>query len=104
MPLHRLEVGIPFVAAILFYLTSPLIIEQVKRALKGEIAEGRAHVPRLHTESIPYYLIPSAISDYAEYAMDAVQVIPSILLPIVGAIYALGSGVPQRRHRFHFLY
>lgn len=53
MPLHRLEVGIPFVAAILFYLTSPLIIEQVKRALKGEIAEGRAHVPRLHTESIP---------------------------------------------------
>jgi len=92
--MHRLELCAPFFAAILFYLTSPLISQQVKRVVRSEISDGQLHVPNFDSGTVPYYLTPSVISDYVEYAADAVQVIPSILLPIVGAIYALGNGVP----------
>jgi hypothetical protein len=90
----RLAAPAPFIAAILFYLVTPLIARQVQRALRGELAEGGRHAPNLDTHFIPYYLTQSAISDYLEFATDAVQVIPAVLLPVVGAIYALGNGVP----------
>ena len=90
----RLAASAPFIAAILFYLVTPLIVRQVQRALGGELAEGGRHAPNSDPRSVPYYLTQSAISDYLEFAADAVQVIPAVLLPVVGAIYALGDGVP----------
>jgi hypothetical protein len=91
--MSKLEVSAPFVAAILLYLASPLVIHQVLRVLSGQLADGERHVRNLDPNSIPYYLTPSSISDYLEYAADVVQILPAILLPIVGALYALGNGV-----------
>lgn len=83
----------PFLAAILLYSVSPLLCRQVKRTIHAEIAEGRLHVNPAKEEDIPFYLAPPSISDYVEYAFDAVQVFPTLLLPVVGAIFGFSNGV-----------
>lgn len=45
-------------------------------------------------EDIPYYLTAKSIDDYIDFAVDAVQIFPVFLLPIVGAIYAFSTSTP----------
>jgi hypothetical protein len=91
--MQRFDLAVPFIAAILFYAVSPLLSRQVGRVIVGEISQGRAHTPNLVEKYIPYYLTPSSISDYVEYSVDAFQVFPSLLLPIVGAVFGFANGV-----------
>jgi hypothetical protein len=92
--MHRFDLIAPFAAAILIYFIAPLLSSQVKSVIRSAISEGRLHVGLVAENEIPYYLAPPSIEDYVEYAMDAVQVFPACLLPIIGSIYAFGSGIP----------
>jgi hypothetical protein len=51
-------------------------------------------VGEVREEEIPYYLTTESIDDYIDFAVDAVQVFPVFLLPIVGAIYAFSTSTP----------
>lgn len=92
--MQRFDLVAPFAAAVLIYSIAPLLSKQVKSAVRSAISEGRLHVNMVTEDDIPYYLAPPTIEDYVEYAMDAVQVFPTCLLPIVGAVYAFGNGLP----------
>jgi hypothetical protein len=90
----RLDSAAPFVVAMMLYVVSPLLSRQVMKAVSGQISGGRAYVQSFAEGVVPYYLTPESVSDYVEYALDAIQVFPGVLLPIIGAVFALTSGVP----------
>lgn len=92
--MHTFDLIAPFGAGILIYLISPLLSLQVRSAIDRAIADGREHVTVAVDDKIPYYMTPASISDYVEYAIDAAQVFPVMLLPIVGSVYAFSAGVP----------
>lgn len=94
LPVHDLELAAPYVVAIALYLISPQLTGGVKFAVAAAINQGRVGVPDVSDAEIPYYLTPDMIADYVEYAADAAQVLPAVLLPIVGAVYSFSSGIP----------
>jgi hypothetical protein len=91
---NRFDLVAPFAAAIMLYAVAPFIAMQVKSAVRRVIASGLQHVERRRDGEIPYYLSVESIDDYVDFAMDAVQVFPAFLLPIVGSIYTFSSGAP----------
>jgi len=84
----------PFVAAILLYAIAPLLARQVKAVVRHATAAGWRHVGEVREGDVPYFLAEESIDDYVEFAVDAVQVFPVFLLPIVGAIYAFSTAIP----------
>lgn len=92
--MRTLELAAPYVVAIILYLLGPLQSGLVRFAISSAIDRARADMPGVDNEQIPYYLMPEIIADYVDYAADAAQVIPALLLPIVGAVYGLSRGVP----------
>lgn len=93
--MHNLDLAAPYTAAIILYLITPLLTRLILSTISAVIAQGRNRVTGIREKQIPYYLMPDVISDYVEYAMDAVQVLPALLLPIVGAVYGFAGGVPS---------
>jgi hypothetical protein len=89
----RFELVAPFAAAIMFYAIAPLLGRQVKAAIRRVIASERKPGDE-PPGTIPIYLAPESIEDYIDFAVDAVQVYPVFLLPIVGAIYAFSASTP----------
>jgi hypothetical protein len=92
--MHYIDLVIPYVAGILLYLIAPLLSRLVLNIVSGVIARGQKDVPGIREENIPYYLSPKQIGQYLEYAMDVIQVIPALFLPIVGAVYGFSGGIP----------
>jgi hypothetical protein len=90
----RFDLIAPFVAAIMFYAVSPLLCLQTKSAIRRVIESGAKHVGSSQDGDTPYYLTAESIDDYIDFAMDAVQVFPAFLLPIVGSIYTFSGAVP----------
>jgi hypothetical protein len=84
----------PYAAAILIYLISPLLAQQVRSVVNGTISAGGQHAGPATGGDIPFYITPESISDYVDYAMDAVQVFPVMILPIVGSVYSFAADVP----------
>ena len=91
----RFDLVAPFVAAIMFYAVSPLLCLQTKSAIRRVIESGTKHVGNPQDDKTPYYLTVESIDDYIDFAMDAVQVFPAFLLPIVGSIYTFSSSTPS---------
>jgi hypothetical protein len=91
---HDLDLAAPYAVAIALYLLSPLLSGLVKFAVSAAIDKGRVGQPDVNDAEIPYYLMPEMIGDYVEYAADAAQVFPALLLPIVGAVYGFSGGIP----------
>ncbi|GIJ36266.1 MULTISPECIES: hypothetical protein [Micromonospora] len=79
---------LPFLAAVVMFLASPVLVKRAKRQVTAWIAEARpyADVP---PDQIPDYLAPEQIDAYLEYAADVVQTIPAITLTAVGVVLAL---------------
>lgn len=85
---------VPFAAAIVFLLLSPLLAEKIKTTINRQIAEEAAslHIPQ---GKVPPHLGPGDIDAYLEYAEDAVQIFPLTLLPVTGAVFAIAVDVPS---------
>ena len=90
----RFDLVAPFVVAIMFYAVAPLLCLQTKAAIRRVIESGAKHVGSPRDDNTPYYLTAESIDDYLDFAMDAVQVFPAFLLPIVGSIYTFSSSTP----------
>lgn len=86
-----LPILFPFAAAILLWAVAPLITTLTKNVVSGQIArEMYKH------DELPWLPLPTPfkqIDDYIEFAADAVQVIPAVSLPVVGALVAAASNV-----------
>jgi hypothetical protein len=91
---HTLELAAPYAVAVILYLLAPLQSGLVRFAIASAIDRARAGMTDVDNDEIPYYLMPEMIADYVDYAADAAQVVPALLLPIVGAVYGLSGGVP----------
>jgi len=78
----------------MLYLIAPLLAMHVKSAVRRVIASGLRHVGETRDEEIPYYQSVESIEDYVDFAIDAVQIFPAFLLPIVGSIYTFSSTTP----------
>jgi hypothetical protein len=89
-----LDLAAPYGVAIILYLISPLLTGLVIFVVRASMNNGRVGLPDVDDAQIPYYLMPEVIEDYVEYATDAAQVIPVLLLPFVGAVYGFSGGVP----------
>jgi hypothetical protein len=91
--MRTLSLILPFMGAILLFLMAPLLAEQAKRILLGQIAESakNSEAPPL-PDSTPYYLGTPAIADYVDYISDFIQIGPAVLLPIVGSVFSISQG------------
>lgn len=92
--MRDLDLAAPYGVAIIMYLIAPLLTGLVIFAVRAALDKGRVGVPDVDDAQVPYYLMPDVIEDYVEYATDAAQVIPALLLPFVGAVYGFSGGVP----------
>ncbi len=92
--MRDLELAAPYLVAIALYVMAPQLTGGVKFAVAAAINQGRVGQPGVSDGDIPYYLTPEMIADYVEYAADAAQVLPAVLLPIVGAVYGFTGGIP----------
>jgi hypothetical protein len=91
---QKLGLATPYAVAVALYLMAPLLSGLVKFSVSAALTEGRVGQQGVDDARIPYYLTPKMIDDYVEYATDAAQVVPALLLPIVGAVYGFSSGIP----------
>lgn len=89
--MHSFTLAAPFLVAVGLYLLAPLTTKLVVSAMASEIDRGRAIAGSVDEENVPLYLAAKTISDYVEFAADAAQVIPAIVLPIIGAVYGFSS-------------
>lgn len=89
--MHELQLAAPYVAAVLVYLLGPSLSELARKSISGEIDRARVASSLPDEEQVPYYLAETVILDYVEYATDLAQVIPVVLLPILGALYGFSS-------------
>jgi hypothetical protein len=92
--MHQLQLAAPYLVAVGVYLLAPLLSKLVGFKISAAIDRARLAVREDGGEmegKVPYYLSGEMISIYVDYAADAAQVIPVILLPIVGAVYGFTS-------------
>lgn len=89
-----LTAAVPFLAAIAFFLISPLLTAKIKTAVSGQIAE-EANGLNIPEDGVPPHLNRESVDAYIEYAMDAVQIIPLTLLPVTGGVFAIAAHVPS---------
>lgn len=90
----KLAAALPFGAALVFLLISPLLVAKVKRILSGQIALDSARLGVTPNTPVPAHLKPESIEDYVEYVSDAVQILPLTLLPVSGTLLAIASRIP----------
>lgn len=90
----KLSAALPFAAALVFLLISPLLVAKVKRILSGQIALDSARFGVTPDTQVPAHLKPECIDDYVEYVSDAVQILPLTLLPVSGTLLAIASRIP----------
>jgi hypothetical protein len=82
----------PFLAAIVLFLVSPVLVAGAKRQVAAWIAESQPDRPP-HPTTIPDYLAPEQIDVYVEYAADIAQIVPAITLTGVGVVLALPASI-----------
>jgi hypothetical protein len=87
----KLGASLPFAVAVIFYLISPLLAAKVKTVLEGQIAKNVAAFKADASAGVPPPLTPDMIKDYVDYVADAVQIVPTTMLPVVGAIFAISA-------------
>jgi hypothetical protein len=87
----KLGAVLPFAVAVVFYLISPLLSAKVKGVLEGQIARNSASFQATGQTAVPPPLTPEMINDYVDYVADAVQIVPTTMLPVVGAIFAISA-------------
>jgi len=81
--------AVPFLLAATYYMFGPFFISQVRQKLVD-------HLKKVGDEwkgpqDSPPHLTPRAIAVTAEWTIDAPQVVPTLLLPLAGAVFALRS-------------
>jgi hypothetical protein len=88
---HEFQLAAPYAAAILVYLLGPTFSRLARHSISGAIDNARVTSGLPDEKAVPYYLASGMILDYVEYATDLAQVVPVILLPIIGALYSFSS-------------
>jgi hypothetical protein len=81
----------PFLLATLYYLLTPFFTELVRRGLVGYLNDLDAEWQGPDV-SRPPHLTPQAIASNIDWIVDAPQMVPTLLLPLAGAILALTNG------------
>lgn len=100
----KIVAAAPFIAAALFYLIAPELTRLVKQRVDGLLAAARTMASATKVDAasttapaatveVPPHLSPEYIGDYIEYAVDAATVFPTLVLPIIGAVFALTTGM-----------
>lgn len=83
---------LPILVAILLLLISPLINKAAVHTLVGRLNED-ARRSGISADKSKLSVISADLPDYLEYVSDFIQVIPSGLLPIVGAVIAVSVDI-----------
>jgi hypothetical protein len=109
-----LAVLAPFLLSIVFLALSPLLTLFGKQKVRGQILRDSAAAgqPIVNGEfplteanrdgttsvrqiAVPAAVDPASIDDYVDYVIDLVGFVPTTLLPVAGAIFALFSDITQ---------
>jgi hypothetical protein len=85
----RLVEAMPFFLGALYYVFMPFFIKQTQQRLVD-------YLEKVDTEwqgsrEPPPHLAPRAVAITVEWTTDATQVVPTLLLPVAGAVFALRS-------------
>src|SRR5690349_9111610 len=86
----RLLVATPLLLAALYYLFSPFFAEQARQRLIDylEKVDREWEGPKIN---LPPHLEPQAIAANADWLIDAPQMVPTLLLPLAGAVFAFNE-------------
>jgi hypothetical protein len=87
-----LSAAVPFLAAIVLLLISPLLTAKVKTAVLDQIDKS-AYEHDVTEDMIPPSRGRDSLDAYVEYAIEAVQIIPLALLPVAGAVFFIAADV-----------
>jgi hypothetical protein len=82
----------PFVAGLLLALGTPLLSSLVRRHIVGLIERTSKHTG-YDILRVPNFLREEQIGDYVEYAADAIPALAVPATAVVGAAFALASGI-----------
>jgi hypothetical protein len=86
----KLLVAAPFLLAALYYAISPFFAQQVRRRLADYFDKVNAEWEG-PTDCIPPHLKTDAITATTDWTIDAPQMVPTLLLPLAGAVFALND-------------
>jgi hypothetical protein len=86
----RLLVATPLLLAAVYYLFSPFFVQQARQRLIDylEKVEREWEGPR---DGLPPHLEPQAIGANTDWIIDAPQMVPTLLLPLAGAVFAFND-------------
>jgi hypothetical protein len=90
MGTSRLFVATPLLLAAVYYLFSPFFVQQTRQRLIDylEKVDREWEGPR---DGLPPHLEPQAIGATADWVIDAPQMVPTLLLPLAGAVFAFNE-------------
>lgn len=89
---ERVIAAVPFLAAALFYLVSPLLSDLVERHMKEVLRKGSEGGTEDLTKVLPGRS-DEYISRYVVYGIDAGAVVPACMLPVIGSIVVIYRGM-----------
>lgn len=80
----------PFLAACALYALAPELTWVARRRVTNAVTSaGKVS----GSSSVPPHLSPGYIGDYAEYAIDVAQIVPMLLLPLIGVLVSAKLGL-----------
>lgn len=85
----RLLDAIPLMLAALYYLFAPFFLSLTCRGLTDYLKNVSKEWQGMH--DVPPHLTPESIAATCEWVADAPQVIPTLLLPLAAAVFAIQS-------------
>jgi len=86
----RLFVATPLLLAAMYYIFSPFFVQQARQRLIDylEKVDREWEGPR---DGLPPHLEPQAIGANVDWIIDAPQMVPTLLLPLAGAVFAFND-------------
>lgn len=79
----------PFLAACALYAMTPELTWIARRRVTNAVTAAG----KLSSGPVPPHLSPGYIGDYAEYAIDVAQIVPMLLLPLLGVLVSAKLGL-----------
>lgn len=80
----------PFLAAFVLYALSPELNKVARWRIEGTVSGAKMATGSI---SVPPHLSAGYIGDYVEYGIDAAQIVPMLLLPLVGVLVSWHLGL-----------
>ena len=87
----KLTVAVPFLLATVYYLFTPVLSALTEDRIKQYFANALLQWRGPQGAATPDHLSPASVARICDWAADAPQLVPTILLPLAGVLFAVAA-------------